>query len=44
MKTSELLTELRDLGVKLWVDGAELKCSAPKGVLTPELRAERMTF
>ena len=38
MKTSELLARLRRLDVKLWVEGTELRCSAPKGVLTPELR------
>ncbi len=39
MRTSELLARLRGLNVKLWADGSELGCSAPKGVLTPELRA-----
>ncbi len=38
MKTSELLSQLRHLGVKLWVEGGELKCKAPKGALTQELR------
>lgn len=38
MKTSELLTRLRTLGIKVWVEGAELKLKAPKGALTPELR------
>jgi amino acid adenylation domain-containing protein len=39
VRTSELLEKLRGLQVRLWVEGAELGCSAPKGVLTPELRA-----
>ncbi|NMF62564.1 non-ribosomal peptide synthetase (plasmid) [Brasilonema octagenarum UFV-E1] len=38
MKATELLTELRQLGVQLWIDGQELICRAPKGTLTPELR------
>ena len=40
MKTSELLSRLRDLNVKLWLDGQELKVSAPKGALTAELKGE----
>ena len=39
MKAIELLTELEQLGVQLLVDGKELVCRAPKGILTPELRA-----
>jgi amino acid adenylation domain-containing protein len=38
VKTSELLEQLRGLQVRLWVEGSELGCSAPKGVLTSELR------
>lgn len=49
MKTiEEFLSYLCDLDVKLWVDGvsgaptqeARLRCNAPKGTLTPYLRAE----
>ena len=36
---SNLLTALRSLGVHLAVEGARLKVDAPRGVLTPELRA-----
>jgi amino acid adenylation domain-containing protein len=36
----DLLRRLRAQGVSLTVDGDALKCSAPPGVLTPELRAE----
>ena len=39
MRTSELLERLHGLNVRLWVEGSELGCSAPKGALTPELRA-----
>jgi aspartate racemase len=35
----EILSRLRELGVQLWREGDGLKYSAPKGVLTPELRA-----
>jgi hypothetical protein len=40
VKTTELLAELRRLKVRLWTEAGELKCSAPKGALSPELRAE----
>jgi hypothetical protein len=33
MTAQELLNDLRDRGVKLWVDGADLRFSAPKGAL-----------
>ena len=36
----ELLARFRRLGVKLWLDGEQLRYSAPKGALTPELRTE----
>ena len=46
-----LLSNLRSLGVKLWVDADRLRYSAPKGTLTPELhdqlqehKAEIITF
>ena len=38
--TAEFLSHVRDLGVNLWVDGNDLRYSAPKGVLTPDFRAE----
>ena len=38
VRASELLARLRTLGVRVWVEGAELKISAPKGVLTDELK------
>ncbi len=34
------LAELRERDVQLWADGEQLRCAAPAGVLTPELRAE----
>ncbi len=36
----DLLGRLRALGVSLTLDGDSLKCAAPAGVLTAELRAE----
>ncbi len=35
-----LVTRLRDLDIKLWIDGDRLRCSAPAGVLTPNIKAE----
>ena len=40
MRTSELLAHLKGLSVRVWSEGGELRCSAPRGVLTPELREE----
>ncbi|MBI4241077.1 MAG: amino acid adenylation domain-containing protein [Candidatus Rokubacteria bacterium] len=40
MTTRELLAHLRSQDAKLWADGDRLRCSAPRGVLTAELRAE----
>jgi thioesterase domain-containing protein len=37
------LAELRERDVQLWADGEQLRCAAPAGVLTPELRAELAT-
>jgi len=34
MTALELLTDLRDRGVKLWVDGSDLRFSAPKGTMS----------
>ena len=38
MSLNDLLAELSELNVKLWVDGDQLRIRAPKGVLTPEHR------
>ena len=38
MTTVELLTRLQSLDVKVWLDGDSVRCSAPLGVLTGELR------
>ena len=40
MKTIELLSYLRQLDVKLWAEGENLRYSAPRGALTAALRAE----
>ncbi|MGD1921413.1 MAG: hypothetical protein ACFCAD_22495 [Pleurocapsa sp.] len=39
MHVSELLTDLNRQGVQLWSDRDKLKINAPKGTLTPQLRA-----
>jgi amino acid adenylation domain-containing protein len=38
--TTGLLARLRDLDVKIWVEGERLRINAPRDVLTEELRAE----
>ncbi|HVH67068.1 MAG TPA: thioesterase domain-containing protein [Gemmatimonadales bacterium] len=38
MRLPELLGDLRKREVRLWADGDRLRCRAPEGVLTPELR------
>src|SRR4051794_665924 len=38
MTTVEFLTELHARKIHLWVEGETLKCRAPKGALTPEVR------
>ena len=38
MTTSELLLKLKELGVRLWVDGEKLRFDAPTGAITAELR------
>ena len=38
--TTQLLKELRELGVRFRVADGELKISAPQGVITPELREQ----
>ncbi len=41
MKAIEtFLTDLNQLDIKLWVEGDRLRCNAPNGTLTPELKAE----
>jgi amino acid adenylation domain-containing protein len=36
----ELLVHLDRIDAKIWVEGTRLRCSAPKGALSPDLRAE----
>jgi NRPS condensation-like uncharacterized protein len=44
MKSSaDFLSYLEKQDIKVWVEGASLRCNAPKGVLTPELRTELTT-
>lgn len=47
-QTLSLLTELYQQGVKLWVDGEQLRINAPKGVLTPaitdRLKAQKLAL
>jgi thioesterase domain-containing protein len=38
--TATFMSSLREAGVKLWVEGDSLKCSAPVGTLAAETRAE----
>ena len=40
MNTADLVTDLSQLGVRLWLDGEQLRFRAPQGVLTPELKAQ----
>ena len=40
MITHQLLAELRKRDIRLWLEGDQLKYSAPTGALTAELRAE----
>ncbi|HEY8131141.1 MAG TPA: alpha/beta fold hydrolase, partial [Thermoanaerobaculia bacterium] len=35
---ASLLTELRSRDIEVWVEGDQLRCNAPAGVLTPDLR------
>src|SRR5262245_34972313 len=37
---AHLLGSLRDLQVRVWVDGDRLRVSAPQGALTPEIQSE----
>ena len=40
MNTPQLMNQLRKLGVRLWLDGDQVRFSAPPGVMGPELRNE----
>ncbi|MCA1992517.1 MAG: condensation domain-containing protein, partial [Coleofasciculus sp. S288] len=40
MKIVEFLSYLRNLDIQVFVEGNRLRCNAPEGTLTPELRAE----
>ncbi len=40
MNVSELLSHLKDLDIKIWLEGDQLKVNAPKGSLTPELQSQ----
>ncbi len=40
MKTVEFLSYLRGLDIQVFVERERLRCNAPEGTLTPELRAE----
>ena len=40
MTSVELVMRLRELGVRIWAEGEQLRFSAPQGALTPQLRAE----
>ena len=35
---TDLLVELRRIGVRLWLEGDSLHCDAPKGILSNDLR------
>lgn len=41
---TSFLKHLKKLKVKLWLEGEQLKCNAPKGVLTSELTAELRNY
>ena len=38
MTLLSLLADLRQHDIRVWAEGDRLQCSAPTGVLTPELR------
>ncbi len=40
MNTVEFLSYLRSLDIQVWVEGDRLRCNAPEGSLTPELRSD----
>ncbi|MDM9385357.1 non-ribosomal peptide synthase [Chlorogloeopsis sp. ULAP01] len=44
MNTSELLEDLTQKGVQIWVDNDKLNIRSPKGVITPEMQAELSAY
>ncbi|PYP88079.1 MAG: non-ribosomal peptide synthetase [Blastocatellia bacterium AA13] len=38
MSVTDLIAELSSLGIRLWVDGDQLRFKAPRGTLTPDLK------
>ena len=38
MKTIDLLSDLNNLGIALWVENSKLRYQAPKGVMTAEIK------
>jgi hypothetical protein len=40
LNTIEFLSYLRSLDIQIFVEGDRLRCNAPEGTLTPQLRAE----
>ncbi|HEY9134283.1 MAG TPA: condensation domain-containing protein, partial [Pseudomonadales bacterium] len=44
MTAHELLSKARAAGIKLWLDGDELKFKAPKGAFTPEIKSQLIKF
>lgn len=40
MKNLDFLMQLRERDIQVWADGDRLRCNAPAGALTPELRQE----
>ena len=40
MSVTAFLTELRDRDIQVWAEGEHLRCTAPAGTLTPQLRDE----
>jgi len=41
---TELLATLRDLDVKIWAEGDQIRVSTPRGTLQPELRQKIKEF
>ena len=40
MNAAEFLNELRRSSVRIWLEGEQLRCKAPKGVLTKDVAAK----